>query len=274
MKATMMEAMEQQKVLPQSVVKREGIPAWKRKVSEVATMCWMQMLELRESWMWVVVLASIFPLTTLLFMKFLNPNPTPEYIVQAIAGNMIFAVILTGVNVMSQNIAWQKEQGHFTYYLSLPIHKLSFIIAVLFRGLLNTIPSVAVMAVLGALVYQVDFHYSWWLLPMFLLAIYVCSAFGTMIGFWAKNQQLANMMGQVLLMFLSFLSPVMVTLDQLPAFLQWISYLFPTTYIAEAARTLLLSGYDASVGWNLLILVGYALCFTVLITKKINWRTK
>ncbi|WP_132945216.1 ABC transporter permease [Tumebacillus sp. BK434] len=270
MKATAMGAAP----MPQSILKSEGIPLWKRKVSELATLCWMQLLQLRENWVWVVLLASMFPMTTLLFMKFLNPNPTPAYIVQTIAGNMIFGVIVSGVNMMSQSISWQKEQGHFTYYLSLPLHKLSFVTAVLFRGLLNTVPSLVVMTLIGKLAFQVDFQYSWWLLPLFFLATYVCSAFGTVIGFWSKNQQLTNMISQVLMMFLSFLSPVMVTMEQLPGALQNIAYVFPTTYIAEAARTLLLTGYDATVGWQLLILSGYALVFTVLIIKKADWRAK
>ncbi|WP_157721863.1 ABC transporter permease [Tumebacillus avium] len=272
MKATAMQV--QAAPMPQSIVKREPIPLWKRKVSEVATLCWMQLLELRQNWIWVVLLASMFPLTTLMFMKFLNPNPTPAYIVQAIAGNMIFGVIVTGVNMMSQNISWQKEQGHFTYYLSLPVHKLSFITAVLFRGLLNTVPSLVVMALIGKLAFEVEFHYSWWLLLLFFLATYVCSAFGTVIGFWSKNQQLTNMLSQVLMMFLSFLSPVMVTMEQLPGALQGVAYVFPTTYIAEAARALLLTGYSSAVGWQLLILTGYALVFTVLIIKKADWRAK
>ena len=59
----------------------------------------------------------------------------------------------------------------------------------------------------------------------------------------------------------------MVDMDQLPAILQWLSYLFPTTYAAEAMREVLISGWSGSVAWNTLVLLLFSLISIVLILK-------
>ncbi|WP_425453556.1 ABC transporter permease [Paenibacillus prosopidis] len=70
---------------------------------------------------------------------------------------------------------------------------------------------------------------------------------GCWISFWSPNHQLTNMLVQALMMVVAFLSPVMVEIDQLPSPLQWLSYIFPTTYAADAMRNVLLNGWSRTI---------------------------
>lgn len=245
-----------------------------QKLIEIWILFRIQFAEIRESWMWVVGLASMFPFTTLLFLKFYTVNPTPETMMRIITGNMVFAIIVMAINALAQDISWQKHQGHFVFYASLPISKLNFVFAVFIRGFLTSFPSVVILAVIGQLVYGIHFHYSLGMIPVLLLAVLSCAGIGTAIGFVSPNHQFTNMLAQTLLMVISFLSPVMVTMNMLPRFLQWTAYIFPTTYVARAFRELFMNGWSADVTKNVLILIGYMILSFAVILKTVQWRVE
>ncbi|HEU5139133.1 MAG TPA: ABC transporter permease [Bacillales bacterium] len=246
----------------------------KQKLVEIWILFRIQFAEIRDSWMWVIGLASMFPFTTLLFLKFYTVNPTPEMMMRMITGNMVFAIIVMGINALAQEISFQKHQGHFMFYASLPIAKLNFVIAVFIRGFMTSFPSVVILAVIGQLVYGIQFHYSLGMIPVLLLAVFSCAGIGTALGFISPNHQFTNMFAQTLLMVISFLSPVMVTMDMLPKVLQWVAYIFPTTYVAAAFRELFLSGWSPDVTRNVLILAGYVILSFFVILKTVQWRVE
>ncbi|HEX6922904.1 MAG TPA: ABC transporter permease [Bacillales bacterium] len=256
------------------VVNHSAVGFMKQKLVEIWILFRIQFAEIRNSWIWVIGLASMFPFTTLLFLKFYTVNPTPEMMMRIITGNMVFAIIVMGINAMAQEISFQKHQGHFMFYASLPIAKLNFVFAVFIRGFMMSFPSVVILAVIGQLVYGIQFHYSLGMIPVLLLAVFSCAGIGTALGFVSPNHQFTNLLSQTLLMVISFLSPVMVTMDMLPKVLQWMAYIFPTTYVAQAFRELFLSGWSADVTQNVLILIGYVILSFFIILRTVKWRVE
>lgn len=227
---------------------------------------------IRDQWAFVLLLASMFPLTTLFFMKIFTANPTPELMIKLISGNMVFAIIVMGMDSMAQEISWQKHQGHFVFYASLPISKINFIFANLLRGFMSTFPSVIILAAIGRWVFHVPFYYSWGLIPVLLLSIMSVVGIGVMLGFWSPNHQFLNMVSQFLMMIVSFLTPIFVEMHQLPIVMQWISRFLPTTYAAESLKQMLTSGWDQSVTINMFILMFFSLGSLVIINKLVHWR--
>ncbi|MGZ9587180.1 ABC transporter permease [Paenibacillus marinisediminis] len=244
----------------------------KRLWTELSILFRIQFAIVRDSWAWVLLMATMFPLTTTLFMYFFMENPSDDMIIRVIAGNMIFGVIVMGMNAMGQEISWQKHQGHFTYYASLPISKFNFVIANLLRGLMSTFPSLVILGIIGQFGYGISFHYSWGLLLVVILTLTSCVGIGVCIGFWSPSHQLTNMLTQVLMMFVTFLSPVMVDMNQLPLPLQWVSYIFPTTYAADALRTSLIEGWTSNVMIDCIVMFVYSVITVVVINKLVNWR--
>lgn len=248
-----------------------GISRW---WMEIGILFRIQFSIIRNEWVWVFLMATVFPFTTLIFMKFYTPNPTDEMMTRMIASNMIFGLIVMGLNGMSQEISWQKHQGHFTFYASLPISKMNFVFANLLRGLMNSLPSFVIMAGIGQCIYGVQFHYSWTLLIVVFLALMSVVGFGVSLGFWSPNHQMMNMLSQALMMFVSCLSPVLVEMNQLPRVLQWVSYLLPTTYAADGLRDVLVGGWSTGVMIDCLVMLGFSLLSFVIITKMVDWRVK
>ncbi|WP_096189401.1 ABC transporter permease [Evansella halocellulosilytica] len=247
-----------------SRLKQFSIEAW--------TLFRIQLSIIREQWPFILILASLFPFTTLMFLHFFTVSPTDEMVIRIITGNMLFALLIMGITFLAQDISWQKHQGHFTFYASLPIAKMNFVLANLLRGGLMSFPSFIILAFVGQWAYGVQFHFSIGLIPIIILTIMSVVGVGVFLGFWSPNMQLTNMLVQVLMMFIGFMSPVMVDMSQLPVILQWISYIFPTTYAAEALRDLLSVGWTNAVTMNTLILIGFTVISFILIMKKIDWR--
>lgn len=207
-----------------------------------------------------------------MFLKFYTIDPTQDMMIRIIIGNMLFALIIMGLNVMAQEISWQKHQGHFTFYASLPIRKINFVLANLFRGMIISLPSFVILAGIGQIVYGIQFHFSLWLIPVVLLTTTSVVSVGVFIGFWSPNHQLTNLLVQGLVMIIGFMTPMMVDMTQLPVILQWFSYLVPTTYASDALRNLLTTGMTLDVARNGLLLLAYSIGSYVLILRKINWR--
>ncbi|GFN32887.1 ABC transporter permease [Paenibacillus xylaniclasticus] len=239
---------------------------------ELSILLRIQLAIVRDQWVIVLLMATIFPLSTLLSMKFMFGAATDQIMVNIIAGNIVFAVIMMGFNALGQEISWQKHQGYFTYYASLPIQKVNFVLAQMLRGLMTTMPSVMIMALAGEYLFNVHLRYEWGLIPIFILAVLSMVGIGAGIGFWSPNHQTTSNLVQGLMMFIGFLSPVMMEREQLPFILQWIGYVFPTTYAASALRGMLTEGWTWEVSVNALVMFMFVVLSYWFIFKMIRWR--
>jgi len=232
----------------------------------------IQYAEVRETWVWVIGIAAVLPLTTLFFMKFFLVSPSPEMEMRIISGNMIFPIIIMSITGLGNHISICKQQGQFTYYASLPIAKVNFLCALIIRGFFMSIPSVFILFILGHLAFNLPLQFNLVMLPMVFFAIGGCAGIGALIGFLSPNQDLTNMITNLLMVFLNFLTPVMIGKDQLPGFLQVISYCFPTTYAADGLQKLLMHGWTPTVLEDLAVLIGFTLLSILLIIWKMDWR--
>jgi len=232
----------------------------------------IQYAEVRETWMWVIGLASIFPFTTLLFMKFFLESPSPDVVMRIVSGNIVFPIIIMGINGLGNHIAWSKQQGQFTFYASLPISKINFLLAFMIRGFLMSLPSVIIMSIVGHFVFHIQIQLTFGLIPMVLLSVAAPAGFGILIGFLSKNQDLTGMITNLLMVFLNFLTPVMIDIKQLPSALQTVSYLFPTTYAADGLRQLLQGTWTTSVTIDMLALILFTSLTFWIVVRKMDWR--
>ncbi|SDM14692.1 ABC transporter permease [Paenibacillus jilunlii] len=245
---------------------------WERWWTEISILFRIQFAIVRDSWAWVILMATLYPLTTLLFMRFYTVNPSDEMVVQIIAGNLVFGIIVMGMNGLGQEIALQKHQDHFTFYASLPISKNNFVIANMLRGLMNTLPSFLILGLLGQWLYGVQLHYSPGLPVVILLSLTSVVGIGILLGFWSPTFQFTNMLCQALMMIISFLSPVMVSIDQLPVPLQWISYVLPTTYAADAMRSILTVGWSMGVMLDCAVMLVFSIISLIVVNRLVSWR--
>lgn len=252
----------------------KGLRAVLRQFEELWYLLRVEFANVRDSWMWSVVMVSLFPLIVVFFLKFFMMDPSEEVMRRIITGNMVFPIIIMAINTLAQELSVAKHAGHFVFYASLPISKFNFIIAKLISGFLMTVPSVLIMAFLGQLVFGITLHFSPIVIPVIILSIGSCVGFGLMMGFLSTNQQMTSLLSQLVMMILSFMTPVMVPMSNLPVAIQYLSYAFPTTYVADAFRTLFSSGWESNVGTDMLALAGFFFLSVMLVLWKMDWRVE
>lgn len=227
---------------------------------------------IRDTWYLIVFMASMFPLTTLFFLKIFNEEASIEVVTRIIVGNIVFAIILMGLTSVAQDISHEKNQGHFIYYASLPISKITFVLSVLLKGVLSAVPSIIILAIVGQLMYDIKLQFHIGIIPIMLFGILSCVGIGVLIGFWSPTPQVAAICGQVAMMFITFLSPVMVKIESLPYIIQYISYVLPTTYLTEALRDLFQGVWTVRVTQDLVVLMVFSFISFLLIIRFIQWR--
>ncbi len=260
--------------VPPSEIGPKGMKFVQSQFVELWYLLRIEFKNIQESWVWSVLMISLFPIITIMFLSFFMVDPTKETITRVITGTMVFPIILMGMNTYAIELSLAKHSGHFVFYSSLPISKVNFVFSKLISGFVMTLPSVIIMTIFGQLIFGVTLHFSPIVLPIMALCIGCCVGFGMLLGFLSPNHQLTNLGSQSFMMLVSFLTPIMIPIEQLPKLLQYISYVIPTTYVAESFHTLFTTGWERSVGINIIILTGFFILFMVLVLWKMDWRVE
>ena len=260
--------------VPPSEIGPKGMKFVQSQFVELWYLLRIEFKNIQESWIWSVLMISLFPIITIMFLSFFMVDPTKETITRVITGTMVFPIILMGMNTYAIELSLAKHSGHFVFYSSLPISKVNFVFSKLISGFVMTLPSVIIMTIFGQLIFGVTLHFSPIVLPIMALCIGCCVGFGMLLGFLSPNHQLTNLGSQSFMMLVSFLTPIMVPIEQLPKLLQFISYAIPTTYVAESFHTLFTTGWERSVGINIIILTGFFILFMILVLWKMDWRVE
>jgi ABC-2 type transport system permease protein len=123
-----------------------------------------------------------------------------------------------------------------------------------------------------------DFHLALTPSPLvvvvLLLAPMALSGLGAVIGVLAPNQQVANVLSNLALVVVMFLSPVLVRASALPGILQIAAHVLPPTYATDALRQTLAGRVTMGVGVDLLVLLAFTIGSLYVVTTKLDWRSR
>jgi len=243
-----------------------------RNLIKFRNLCYMvvtNLLEIREGWLWYVILVCINPLTLLLFMGILVKDPSTETIKTFIIGNIINSLSTGTFLTLGQQFSYFKHNNALDYYLTLPIGKISIIIAYVIRNTVFMIPSTVIILMIGRLYYNVNFVININFIIAMLLSSFSLAGFGVIIGVYGKSIRMSSLLTQILQPIFIFLAPVYVTSDKLPKLINYISYIMPTRYAANALRNSLLQ--IGNVYIDILILLAITIISLILVTVKLDW---
>ncbi len=196
----------------------------------------MEMAKFRDQWIWSILLSSLFPLSFLFFLK----EAEPSLALYAVSGGFVFSLVLNAILAMSQELSYLKEAGALDYYATLSIGKLSLLAAILARSLLFALPSLATISLFSSYTFGISaFIHPFWLLMTLALGLLSLSGVGVFLGLSLPNSRTVNIMSQAFYLIIVFCSPVFVSQTALPIGLRQLSWILPTTYLAEALRALM-----------------------------------
>ena len=237
-------------------------------------MLWTQLFILRTGWFWYLVMMSIQPLTLFVFIRFLIGTSNHIAIIYLISGNIVMGLSLSSMLSLGQDLGWLKHSHAFDYYATLPISKLSLILAITTRSSLIAFPSIIITLVISIFAFHLSLSPNILILPAVLISSYALSGIGAIIGFYSPNGRISNLLTQIIQPVIIFLSPVFVPIEQLPKMLQITSKFIPTTYVAQIIRDSLFNAISRTTWYSFFIVLVIVIISFIFIETGLDWRNE
>ncbi|TDC91418.1 ABC transporter permease [Actinomadura sp. 7K507] len=114
---------------------------------------------------------------------------------------------------------------------------------------------------------------AWWMaVPLLIAGVLAFLSIGMLIGAWAKSQETANAVTQLIVLPMAFLGGSFFPLEETPGWMQTVSYIFPLRYLNEGMLNVMSRGLGpASVLTEIGILVGVAVIGSLLALRMFRW---
>ncbi len=190
---------------------------------------------------------------------FYNPRlKSPIFMVPGVAA-MILLVVTT--IVMAMNLAREREIGTLEQVIVTPLRPWELILGKVLPFVLLGCFDVLLVLTVGAWSFDVPIRGSLGLLALGTLLYILCTVgTGLFLSVAARNQQQAFLLAFSVMMPGLLLSGVMTPIENMPRWLQPVTYLNPIRYYVEILRGVLLKASDLhDLGWQFVALLGFGL---------------
>lgn len=229
--------------------------------------------EYRDTWFYHVFFGFLMPVGLIFFLKFfVGDDLSQERAIFLIGGNMTTSIAFGPTNLLITRLGWGKHNKAFDYWSSLPLPKLGLIMALVTVSLLLSLPALISVWLVGSAMMGLPPSGGVLLLALLPLGALSLAGMGAFLGTYAKDGPTSSMLSNALIGFVTFLSPMMIPLEAMPAALQWTARFVPTTYVANAFRRALAGDLSLGLLQDVLILLLFVVAFMWLVHRKLDWR--
>jgi ABC-2 type transport system permease protein len=232
----------------------------------------LSLSEYRSLWFYYVFFGLAWPLGFLFFLSALGGTFSPDRAIFTMGGNMATSIAFGPTFILIHKIGYGKESHEFDYWATLPLPKLSFVLSVVSVALLLALPGLAGIYLLGVLMLHLSLSGGLALLVLIPLGALPLAGLGALLGSYAPDGQTGGVIGNILLMVISFLSPMFVPLPLLPEPLRILALLIPTTYVADTFRFVLGGHTQLAPSVDILVIAACSVGFLSLVHRKLDWR--
>jgi ABC-2 type transport system permease protein len=242
-------------------------------LSQYAGLLRVLLAEYRTTWFFHVTFGFLMPMGLIFFVRFAGGAVTPDRAIYMLGGNLATAIVFGPTMMLVSKLGWGRQNREFDYWAALPLGKLTLILAIVSVFVLFALPGMVGIYLIGSLVLGLPFTATGlWVIPLIPIGSLPLVGLGAFIGAYAKDGQTASSIANMLMLFVSFLSPTMIPLEAMPAPLRAIAPFNPVTYVADAFRAVLAGHFGAQFTYDVLILLGFTAVFLVLVHRKLEWR--
>ncbi|WP_312874304.1 ABC transporter permease [Actinomadura litoris] len=115
--------------------------------------------------------------------------------------------------------------------------------------------------------------HAWWMaVPMVMAGVLAFLSIGMVIGAWAKTQETAQAVTQLIVLPMAFLGGSFFPLDAAPSWMKALSYIFPLRYLNEGMLNVMGRGLGpASALPQIGVLLGVAVVGALIATRLFRW---
>lgn len=182
-----------------------------------------------------IVVQALFALGIVLGYPLLFPALDSGTILYLATGAPAITLITMGLVAVPQVVAQARTEGTLDYMRALPLPRLAYLAADTSIWLLIVLPGVVLALVIAVLRFELDLVVSPLVVPALLLVALTATGVGYAIASLLP-QQLANLLTQVLVVFVLMFSPLTFPVERLPDWLATIHQFLPVKAMGEVIR--------------------------------------
>lgn len=229
----------------------------------------------RETLVGQVILRQILDEMTFTFtgasrLFILDPEPVTSrnlrFIDFLVPGVVAMSIMQMGLFSVAFAFVQLKKQGILRRLLATPIQPTSFLFAQVFTRLVVSVLQTVILIAVAVLFF--DVHLAGNPLAVLMLALIgggVFISMGFAISGWAKTEEVAAPIANVIALPMMFLSGVFFPREAMPQALQAITDFLPLTYLAEAMRNVIIDGASLWSQWGNLAGLAVWLAFSFVV---------
>jgi len=247
------------------------IAKWCRGYADLFFVRWANV---RNEWYFYVIVGPLFPLALMMFLKLTGAATDAASGLYVSSGNAVMGMVLGPMQSLCNDLAWARQRNDLEYFASLPVSKLQFTLAFTSVSSIFTIPAVLLTVYAGKWWFGFPVRWNPLVVPVMVVSALSMAGLGVLGGVHARNGHHANIMNNLAMLVVMFLSPVLIPYENLPPVLRLTSKVLPTTYAADAFRAVLAGNTGQAALRPLCILAGFAVVSLYLATQKLDWRTE
>jgi ABC-2 type transport system permease protein len=229
--------------------------------------------EYRTTWFFHVFGGLLIPISFAFLIVTIGGATSSDGAIYLLGGDMTLSIATGPATFLISKIGWARQSKEFNYWIALPVPKMILVLGIISVAVLFALPGLLGTYIFGSFLLGLPFSGTVWvLIPLIPLGVLPLTGAGALLGTLAKTGEVADVLSNLLIVFVGVLSPVMLHLDSLPVPLRIIAQFMPTTYVADAFRAVLRGGSGGSLVFDLLILILFSIVLLTFTYFKLDWR--
>jgi ABC-2 type transport system permease protein len=194
-----------------------------------------QALRLKSFLPLAIIVQALFAFGIVVGYPLLFPSIDRSTILYLATGAPAISLITMGLVAVPQVVSQARTEGSLDYMRTLPIPRLVYLVADMTVWLAIVLPGVVFAIVVAALRFGLDLQVSPLVVPAMLLVVLTTTSIGYALAS-ILPQMLANLLTQVLVVFVLMFSPLNFPPDRLPDWLAAIHAVLPIQAMGEVIR--------------------------------------
>ena len=218
-----------------------------------------------------IVVQALFAFGIVAGYPLLFPSMDHQTVLYLAIGGPAVALITVGLVAVPQLVTQAKTEGTLDFMRTLPVPRIVYLLADTTIWLAVVVPGVAVAVVVSSIRFGLDLDVSPLVVPAVLLVTFTATSVGYAIASLLPAM-VAQMLSQVLVVFILMFSPLNFPAERLPDWLAVVHRVLPSQAMGEVMRgTLASNAFPLTVGPFLLLGAWCAVTFaatTVVMTRR------
>ncbi|ACP37851.1 ABC transporter permease [Saccharolobus islandicus] len=228
-------------------------------LSEFLNLIVMQLKMIRAYLPVFLFFSILFPIGFMLVFGYISIRSLTPFIV---AGTITFYVSIGVLTSVAQSLAFERNAGRFSLMIATGIPREFYAISIALSNGIATLIMIPIILVLGSYLLHVEIKSIPFLLIALLSSLFMASMLGMALGLGIRNIYAVNQYSTIISFVLSFFAPVYFPVAFIPLPFRYLTYIEPTTYVAQALYYAFI-GNPLSLLWSLGIII-FGFIFVIL----------